>query len=50
MHNHGLYIEPHNAQSKPLPHTELLPVFGLAKTVIKWVTEPVLAAATLGVN
>lgn len=32
---HGLTIEPHTSTSHPKPHTQLLPLFSLTKTVIK---------------
>lgn len=32
---HGLTIEPHIKSSHPRPHTQLLPLFSLAKTSIK---------------
>jgi len=32
---HGLSIEPHGHNSHPRPHTQLLPLFSLAKTAIK---------------
>ena len=34
---HGLTIEPHTKASHPRPHTQLLPLFSLAKTSIKCV-------------
>lgn len=32
---HGLSIEPHGHNSHPRLHTQLLPLFSLAKTAIK---------------
>jgi hypothetical protein len=34
---HGLTLEPHGHDSHPRPHTQLLPLFSLAKTSIKCV-------------
>jgi len=34
---HGLTLEPHGHDSHPRPHTQLLPLFSLAKTSIKYV-------------
>ena len=31
---HGLLLEPHDADSHPRPHTQLLPLFSLAKTSV----------------
>lgn len=31
---HGLLLEPHDVDSHPRPHTQLLPLFSLAKTSI----------------
>lgn len=34
---HGLTLEPHGHDSHPRPHTQLLPLFSLAKTSVKYV-------------
>lgn len=43
---HGLTIEPHEQDSHPRPHTQLLPLFSLAKTSIKFVNLSVTLMIT----